>query len=91
MNEVRLPGTISAFSSLESRLSDILGAFLRVARELLGATLISNGTNYTSTSSIHTAELRNPESGAAFYVLRHNDTTYDPDVCVLVLGGILTP
>ncbi|VDB90643.1 unnamed protein product [Peniophora sp. CBMAI 1063] len=51
------------------------GAFLRVARELTGATLISNGTNYTTTSSIHTAELRNLESGSAFYVLRHNDST----------------
>ncbi|VDB90655.1 unnamed protein product [Peniophora sp. CBMAI 1063] len=51
------------------------GAFLRVARELTGTTQISNGTNYTSSSLIHTAELRNLESGSAFYVLRHNDST----------------
>ncbi|KZV68017.1 glycoside hydrolase family 35 protein [Peniophora sp. CONT] len=51
------------------------GAFLRVARELTGATLISNGTNYTSTPLIHTAELRNLESSSSFYILRHNDST----------------
>ncbi|KDR80837.1 hypothetical protein GALMADRAFT_135938 [Galerina marginata CBS 339.88] len=51
------------------------GLFLRVARDLLGATMISNGTNYTTSNLIHTAELRNLDTGAGFYFVRHNDTT----------------
>ncbi|KAF8882056.1 glycoside hydrolase family 35 protein [Gymnopilus junonius] len=51
------------------------GAFLRVARDLLGATLIANGTNYTTSSLIHTAELRNLNTGAAFYFVRHDQST----------------
>ncbi|PPQ68112.1 hypothetical protein CVT26_005733 [Gymnopilus dilepis] len=51
------------------------GAFLRVARDLLGATLIANGTNYTTSSLIHTAELRNLQTGAAFYFVRHDQST----------------
>ncbi|CAL1714365.1 unnamed protein product [Somion occarium] len=51
------------------------GLFLRVSRDLLSATLIANGTNYTTSSLIHTAELRNLQSNAAFYVLRHDDAT----------------
>ncbi|THV02543.1 glycoside hydrolase family 35 protein [Dendrothele bispora CBS 962.96] len=51
------------------------GLFLRVSRDLLGSTLLANGTNYTTNSLIHTAELRNLETGAGFYVTRHNDST----------------
>ncbi|KAF7299197.1 Beta-galactosidase [Mycena indigotica] len=51
------------------------GLFLRVSRDLLGATLLANGTNYTTTPLMHTAELINLETGAGFYVLRHNDST----------------
>ncbi|KAJ3561176.1 hypothetical protein NP233_g10355 [Leucocoprinus birnbaumii] len=51
------------------------GLFLRVSRDLLGADLIANGTNYTTSSLIHTAELRNSITGAAFYFVRHDDST----------------
>ncbi|SJL04082.1 related to Probable beta-galactosidase C [Armillaria ostoyae] len=51
------------------------GLFLRVSRDLLSSDLIANSTNYTTSSLIHTAELRNPITGAAFYVTRHNDST----------------
>ncbi|KAH7924781.1 glycoside hydrolase family 35 protein [Leucogyrophana mollusca] len=51
------------------------GFFLRVSRDLFGAMLIANGTNYTTSALIHTAELRNLNTGAAFYILRHNDST----------------
>ncbi|KAG6888064.1 hypothetical protein C0995_010839 [Termitomyces sp. Mi166 len=51
------------------------GLFLRVSRDLLGATLIANGTNYTSSRLIHTAELRNLDNGAAFYIIRQNAST----------------
>ncbi|KAJ3482157.1 hypothetical protein NLI96_g7176 [Meripilus lineatus] len=51
------------------------GLFLRVSRDILASNLIANGTNYTSSPLIHTAELRNLQSNAAFYILRHNDAT----------------
>ncbi|KDR78586.1 hypothetical protein GALMADRAFT_244026 [Galerina marginata CBS 339.88] len=51
------------------------GLFLRVARDLLGATLIANGTNYTTSNLIHTAEVRNLNTGAAFYFARHDTST----------------
>ncbi|KAF4610613.1 hypothetical protein D9613_007145 [Agrocybe pediades] len=51
------------------------GLFLRVSRDLLGATLIANGTNYTTSSLIHTAELRNLDTGSAFYFARHDTST----------------
>ncbi|KAK7462971.1 hypothetical protein VKT23_007552 [Stygiomarasmius scandens] len=50
------------------------GLFLRVSRDLLGATLIARGTNYSTTSSIHTTELRNLDTNTAFYFVRHNDS-----------------
>ncbi|OBZ69864.1 putative beta-galactosidase A [Grifola frondosa] len=51
------------------------GLFLRVSRDLLAADLLANGTNYTTSSLIHTYELRNSETSAAFYVVRHDDST----------------
>uniref|UniRef100_A0A8H7XSU3 Beta-galactosidase domain-containing protein n=1 Tax=Psilocybe cubensis TaxID=181762 RepID=A0A8H7XSU3_PSICU len=51
------------------------GLFLRVSRDLLSSTLIANGTNYTTSSLIHTAELRNLDTGAAFYFSRHDQST----------------
>lgn len=51
------------------------GLFLRVSRDLLGANLISNGTNYTSSNLIYATELHNFDTDARFYVLRHNDAT----------------
>lgn len=51
------------------------GLFLRGSRDLFAADLIANGTFYTTSPLIHTSELRNSESYAGFYVLRHNDAT----------------
>ncbi|KAJ3511125.1 hypothetical protein NLJ89_g4278 [Agrocybe chaxingu] len=51
------------------------GLFLRVARDLLGATLLANGTNYTTSPIMYAAELRNLDNGAAFYFVRHNAST----------------
>ncbi|KAJ7855955.1 glycoside hydrolase family 35 protein [Mycena olivaceomarginata] len=50
------------------------GLFLRVSRDFLAANLLANGTNYTTSTLIHTAELRNPDTGAGFYVTRHNSS-----------------
>lgn len=51
------------------------GLFLRVSRDLLGADLIANGTNYTTSTLIHTAELHNSITGAGFYFVRHDAST----------------
>ncbi|KAJ6509031.1 glycoside hydrolase family 35 protein [Mycena sanguinolenta] len=51
------------------------GLFLRVSRDLLAANLLANGTNYTTSALIHTAELRNLGTGAGFYITRHQDST----------------
>ncbi|KAI0788892.1 glycoside hydrolase family 35 protein [Abortiporus biennis] len=51
------------------------GLFLRVSRDLLSSNLLGNGTNFTSSNLIHTAELRNPKTNAGFYFLRHDDAT----------------
>ncbi|KAJ7134399.1 glycoside hydrolase family 35 protein [Mycena epipterygia] len=50
------------------------GLFLRVSRDFLAANLLANGTNYTTSPLIHTAELRNPDTGAGFYVTRHDSS-----------------
>ncbi|KAF7291695.1 Beta-galactosidase [Mycena chlorophos] len=72
------------------------GLFLRVSRDLLGATLIANGTNYTTTALVHTAELINLETGAGFYVLRQQDSTSTALTTTQVtvqtsLGALLIP
>ncbi|KAJ7212285.1 glycoside hydrolase family 35 protein [Mycena pura] len=51
------------------------GLFLRVSRDLLAADLLANGTNYTTSPLMHTAELRNLGNGAGFYVMRHDAST----------------
>ncbi|KAJ7714217.1 glycoside hydrolase family 35 protein [Mycena metata] len=50
------------------------GLFLRVSRDLLAANLLANGTNYTTSALIHTAELRNLGTGAGFYFTRHDSS-----------------
>jgi len=84
MNEMRLQGTEHDQKCLVS-FSHIylttVGLFLRVSRDLLGATLIANGTNYTTSTLIHAAELRNLNTGAAFYFARHDASTYDTGLC----------
>lgn len=61
------------------------GLFLRVSRELLSANLIANGTNYTTSSAIYTAELRNLASNAGFYIIRYQDSP-----CVLSITKLRT-
>ncbi|KAK4139805.1 glycoside hydrolase superfamily [Dichotomopilus funicola] len=56
-----------------------LGLFTRVADELAYTERIGNGTDYTNNTNLHTAELRNPETGAGFYVIRHDDTASDAE------------
>ncbi|KAK3326139.1 glycoside hydrolase superfamily [Apodospora peruviana] len=54
----------------------LLGLFTRVADELAKTERIGVGTTrYTNNSALWTTELRNPETGAAFYFVRHVDTS----------------
>lgn len=73
MNEMRLQGVwLPPLHQTYQTENKPLGLFLRVSRDLLGATLIANGTNYTTSSLVHTAQLCNLQSGAEFYVIRHD-------------------
>ncbi|EGO61409.1 hypothetical protein NEUTE1DRAFT_77416 [Neurospora tetrasperma FGSC 2508] len=54
-----------------------LGLFTRAAGELAYTDRIGTGTNYTNNTNIFTTELRNPKTGARFYVLRHATTSSD--------------
>lgn len=66
-----------------------IGLFLRASRDLLGANLISNGTNYTSSTLIYATELHNFDTNARFYVLRHNDATYVPSKFSELKSGLI--
>ncbi|KAJ7043887.1 glycoside hydrolase family 35 protein [Mycena alexandri] len=72
------------------------GLFLRVSRDLLAANLLANGTNYTTSALIHTAELRNPGTGAGFYFTRHDSSvstalTTTQITVTTSLGSLLIP
>ena len=53
----------------------LLVLFTRVAHDLTHTDRVGNGTDYTTNGDITTAELRNPETNAAFYVTMHRDST----------------
>ncbi|KAJ7175440.1 glycoside hydrolase family 35 protein [Mycena filopes] len=72
------------------------GQFLRVSRDLLASNLLANGTNYTTSPLIHTAELRNPSTGAGFYFTRQNSSVSTALTTTQItvrtsLGSILVP
>ncbi|KAG5747128.1 hypothetical protein H9Q70_010184 [Fusarium xylarioides] len=51
------------------------GLFVRVARDFVKVNRVGNSTDYTTDEDIFTSELRNPDTGAAYYVVRHQDST----------------
>ncbi|KAL4982567.1 glycoside hydrolase superfamily [Aspergillus falconensis] len=51
--------------------SKLFGLFIRVARDFTKVERIGNSTAYATDSAIFTTELRNPDTGAAYYVVRH--------------------
>ena len=53
----------------------LIGLFFRAARDLTKTDLIGNGTQYANNPMISTNELRNPDTGAAFYVTIHANST----------------
>lgn len=53
----------------------LLSLFTRVAHDLAYTHRLGNNTDYTTNEVITTAELRNPETNGAFYIIMHEDTT----------------
>lgn len=53
----------------------LLTMFTRVAKDLAETDRLGNDTSYSDNKVITTAELRNPETEAAFYVTMHLDST----------------
>ncbi|KUI53455.1 putative beta-galactosidase B [Cytospora mali] len=53
----------------------LLTMFTRVAKDLAKTERLGNDTSYSDDKAITTAELRNPDTGAAFYVTMHVDST----------------
>lgn len=49
----------------------LLTLFTRAAKDLAKTERLGNGTSYSSNAAITTAELRNPDTTAAFYVVMH--------------------
>lgn len=53
----------------------LLSLFTRAAHDLAYTVRLGNNTDYTTNDVITTAELRNPDTNGAFYVIMHEDTT----------------
>ncbi|KAL4876531.1 glycoside hydrolase superfamily [Aspergillus karnatakaensis] len=49
----------------------LFGLFMRVARDFVKVERVGNGTGYATDQDVVTTELRNPDTGAGFYVTRH--------------------
>ncbi|KAI9371729.1 glycoside hydrolase superfamily [Aspergillus egyptiacus] len=52
--------------------SKLFGLFMRVARDFTKVDRVGYGTEYATDRDIFTTELRNPDTGSAFYVIRHD-------------------
>lgn len=57
----------------------LFGLFIRVARDFTKVDRIGNNTDFATDEDIFTTELRNPDTGAAYYVVRHD---YSPSTNV---------
>ncbi|KAI6778661.1 beta-galactosidase B-like protein [Emericellopsis cladophorae] len=53
----------------------LLVLFTRVAHDLAYTNRVGSGTGYTDNDAIRTAELRNPDTDAAFYVVLHETSS----------------
>ncbi|KAH9892198.1 beta-galactosidase B [Xylariomycetidae sp. FL2044] len=61
----------------------LLAQFTRVAKDLSMTDRIGNSTNYSSNPAVAVSELRNPETGAGFYVAMHS---YSPSASLDVFN-----
>ncbi|KAE8351357.1 putative beta-galactosidase B [Aspergillus coremiiformis] len=52
----------------------LLTQFTRIAQDLSKVDRVGNSTKYSSNSAVSVSELRNPDTGAAFYVTQHEYT-----------------
>ncbi|RDW70923.1 glycoside hydrolase family 35 protein [Aspergillus mulundensis] len=52
-----------------------LALFTRAAKDLTKTDIVGNSTSYTDNEAITTIELRNPDTDAGFYAIRHTDPT----------------
>lgn len=50
----------------------LFGLFMRVARDFTKVDLVGNSTEYSTNDEIFATELRNPDTNAAYYVVRHD-------------------
>lgn len=50
----------------------LFGLFWRIARDFTKVDRIGNSTDYTTNEDVTATELRNPDTGGAFYVTRHD-------------------
>lgn len=53
----------------------LLTMFTRISGDLAETDMIGNGSEYTGNEAISATELRNPETGTAFYAVLHADST----------------
>jgi beta-galactosidase len=73
-----------------------LALFTRVAYDLRMTDRLVSGTNYTTNSSVLTTILRNPATGAGFYIVRHDDSTDSTQITFKIevdtsLGNLTIP
>ncbi|KAL4887612.1 glycoside hydrolase superfamily [Aspergillus karnatakaensis] len=52
-----------------------LALFTRAAKDLTKTDIVGNSTSYSDNDAIITIELRNPDTDAGFYAIRHTDPT----------------
>ncbi|KAL3473021.1 beta-galactosidase, domain 2-domain-containing protein [Aspergillus californicus] len=71
-----------------------LALFTRVAKDLTKTDLAGNSTSYSDNEAITTIELRNPDTNAGFYAMRHTDPTSNDEqllrLSIRTSAGILT-
>ncbi|KAK4246096.1 glycoside hydrolase superfamily [Corynascus novoguineensis] len=72
---------ISEDRSIDDKYYEIknLGLFTRVADELALTDRVGTGVEYTNNTNLFVTELRNPDTGAGFYFIRHDETASDSE------------
>ncbi|KAL4919832.1 glycosyl hydrolases family 35-domain-containing protein [Aspergillus aurantiobrunneus] len=56
-----------------------LALLTRVAKDLTKSDIIGNSTSYSDNEAVTTIELRNPDTDAGFYAIRHTDLASDDE------------
>ncbi|KAL4753695.1 glycoside hydrolase superfamily [Aspergillus terricola var. indicus] len=71
------PAAIAENRTIGSKYYEIksLALFARVAKDLTKTNIVGNSTSYSDNEAITAIELRNPDTDAGFYAIRHTDPT----------------